>query len=76
MTQQHRIAKIREASNEGEGFCLHCGVRQPVVETNPFLRGPCIECFHADVLPAGDVLRALNLVNEDPEFGESSLIPI
>mgnify|MGYP006286298467 CR=1 FL=1 len=66
---KHRLPTIKQAASEDEGICLNCGTVQPVVETNPFLRGPCQECYQADVLPAGDVLRALALLNTDPDLG-------
>lgn len=66
MTLTHRLPDIQSAALDGDGICLSCGTVQPVVETNPFLRGPCEVCYFADVLPARDVLRAFALVNTEP----------
>lgn len=63
---RHTVSEVWEAVNMDEAFCLACGERQDLREFRLYL-GLCVECDQHAVLPARDVVRALNLIEEDDD---------
>ena len=76
LIERYRYAQLLAARDEGEGFCLECGVRQPVLETRAML-GPCEHCYNSWVAPADWVLRSMELLSREPEdLGDNAFLDI
>lgn len=61
---RHTLNEIKACARDGEAICLHCGAVQeiPGVLTTHML---CENCDRWEMLAATDVLRALDLLEDE-----------
>jgi hypothetical protein len=59
------LADLREAHDEGAGFCLFCAERNDDL-VSPYA-SECENCGHLTVLPAATILAFLHWINQEEE---------
>lgn len=59
------VEEVKRAAREGEGFCLACGAVNDWPDSHPHPIVLCEECDRYDVISARDVLRVMELVEDE-----------
>ena len=61
---QRTLIEVQQAARDGEGFCLSCGEVADVPEVPGFIP-LCENCDRHDIISAKDILRVLELVEDE-----------